>query len=145
MNVDIETAIDIQRPRLEVAAFASDPNNATIWYKNIKSVEWMTEKPLAVRSRFAFVAHFLGRRLAYTYEVREFELGERFVMSTTEGPFPMETIYRWADAPEGGTHMTLVNRGDPSGFSKIAAPLMSVAMRRANKKDLKRLKKILES
>ncbi|HET8795810.1 MAG TPA: SRPBCC family protein [Arthrobacter sp.] len=145
MNVDIETAIDIQRPRLEVAAFASDPNNATIWYKNIKSVEWMTEKPLAVRSRFAFVAHFLGRRLAYTYEVREFELGERFVMSTTEGPFPMETIYRWADAPEGGTHMTLVNRGEPSGFSKVAAPLMSVAMRRANKQDLKRLKKILES
>ncbi|GAB3523838.1 SRPBCC family protein [Arthrobacter monumenti] len=145
MNVDVETAIDIQRSRLEVAAFASDPNNATIWYKNIKTVEWVTEKPLAVGSRFSFVAHFLGRRLAYTYQVREFELGERFVMSTTEGPFPMETIYRWADAPDGGTHMTLINRGEPSGFSKLAAPLMSVAMRRANNKDLKKLKKILEA
>jgi len=134
----------IERPRYEVAAYASDPDNATSWYENIKAVEWSSPKPLAVGSRIAFVAQFLGRRLAYTYEVKELVPDERFVMATAEGPFPMETTYSWEDAGEGATRMTLRNRGEPSGFVRIAAPIMASAIRRANRKDLARLKSILE-
>lgn len=94
-------------------------------------------------SRIAFTARFLGRRLAYTYEVKELVPGERFVMATAEGPFPMETTYEWADAGSGTT-MTLRNRGEPAGFSRLAAPLLAPAMRRANRKDLERLKALLE-
>jgi len=137
------TGIEIARPREEVAAYAADPGNATEWYENIRSVEWRTPPPLAVGSRLEFVARFLGRRLAYTYEVREHVPGERFVMSTAEGPFPMETTYTFEDAPEG-TRMTLRNRGRPSGFAKVGAPLMERAMRRANQADLRRIKAILE-
>jgi uncharacterized membrane protein len=141
--VDVLTEIEIRRPRSEVAAYAANPDNATDWYENIEAVEWKTPKPVGVGSRIAFVARFLGRRLAYTYEVRELVPGERVVMSISEGPFPMETTYTWEDAP-GGTRMALRNRGEPAGFSKIAAPLMASAMRRANRKDLERLKAILE-
>jgi uncharacterized membrane protein len=145
MPVDVLTEIEIRRPRVEVAAYASDPDNATAWYVNIEAVEWRSPRPAVAGSRVAFTATFLGRRLSYTYEVREVVPGERFVLSTAEGPFPMETTYTWEDAPGGGTLMRLRNRGEPAGFSKIAAPLMAAAMRRANAKDLRRLKSILES
>jgi uncharacterized membrane protein len=143
--VDVQTEIEVDRPRGEVAAYASDPDNATAWYENIKSVEWRSPKPLSVGSRIDFVAEFLGRRLAYTYEVKELIPGERFAMSTAEGPFPMETTYTWQETSTGGTKMVLRNRGEPSGFSRLAAPMMASAMRRANRKDLARLKASLES
>jgi uncharacterized protein YndB with AHSA1/START domain len=144
MRVDVVTEIEIRRSRAEVAAYASDPDNATRWYRNIETVEWKTPRPVAVGAKLAFVARFLGRRLAYTYEVREIVPGERFVMSTAEGPFPMQTTYTWEDAPDGGTRMTLRNQGAPTGFSKLAAPFMAMAMRHANGKDLREIKRILE-
>lgn len=135
----------IERPRAEVAAFAGDPTHAPEWYVNIKSVEWETPPPVRVGSRMAFVAHFLGRRLTYTYEVVELEPGLRLVMRTAQGPFPMETSYQWEDAGEARTHMSLRNRGNPSGFSRVLAPFMAMAVRRANQKDLASLKARLEA
>lgn len=144
MPVDVRTEIEIERPRAEVSTYAADPGNATTWYKNIRSVEWKTEGPLRVGARIAFVAKFLGRTLAYTYEVREHVPGERFVMSTADGPFPMETTYEWTETSGGGTRMSLRNQGEPSGFAKVAGTAMATAMRRANQKDLERLKAELE-
>jgi uncharacterized membrane protein len=142
--VDVVTAIEIERPCDEVARFAGDPGNAPRWYVNIDSVEWKTPPPMTVGSRLAFVAHFLGRRLAYTYEVVELAPGERLVMRTAEGPFPMETTYTWTDLG-GRTRMTLRNRGEPSGFGRAMAPFMAAAMRRANRTDLAALKALLET
>lgn len=144
MPVDVRTEIEIARPAAVVAAYAGDPTHAPDWYVNIKSVEWQTQPPVAVGSRVAFVAHFLGRRLAYTYEVVDLVAGERLVMRTSEGPFPMETTYAWEPLGEDRTRMTLRNRGEPSGFSNLVAPLMAQAMRRANQKDLEALKALLE-
>ena len=144
MVVDVETSIEIDAPRKDVAALASDPENAPRWYVNITSVTWETAPPAEVGSRIAFVAHFLGRRIAYTYEVRELVRDERFVMSTAEGPFPMRTTYTWTDTATGGTRMTLRNEGEPSGFGQLAAPVMAAAMRRANRKDLAALKTLVE-
>jgi len=143
MSVDVQVETTIARSPAEVAAYAGDPSNAPEWYVNIKSVDWQTPPPVAVGSRMDFVAQFLGRRISYTYEVVELVPGERLVMRTADGPFPMETTYTW-EPVEGGTRMTLRNRGNPTGFGQLAAPLMERAMRRATTKDLARLKARLE-
>jgi hypothetical protein len=143
MAVDVSSEIVIARPRDVVAGYAADPSNAPSWYVNIKAVEWKTP-PLRIGSQVAFVAHFLGRRLAYTYDIIDFVPCERLVMRTAEGPFLMETTYSWDSTPDGGTRMTLRNRGTPSGFSALVAPFMARAIRRANRKDLATLKTLLE-
>jgi uncharacterized protein YndB with AHSA1/START domain len=142
--VDVVSEIAIRRPRAEVCAYAADPDNATAWYENIVAAEWRSPPPLRIGSRIGFAAAFLGRRMIYTYEVREYVPGERLVMETDEGPFPMQTTYTWRDAGDGETQMTLRNRGEPTGFGRVAAPILAGAMRRANRKDLQRLKAILE-
>jgi membrane protease subunit (stomatin/prohibitin family) len=144
-HVDVSVETVIHRSRSEVATYAANPDNATAWYVNIKGVQWKTPRPLALGSQFEFTAAFLGRRLTYTYEVVEPVPGQRFVMRTAEGPFPMETTNEWFDVTPDSTRMKLRNRGEPAGFSAIAAPMMARAMKRANSKDLKRLKAILES
>ena len=145
MAVDISTEIVIDRPVNEVAAYAADPDNAPHWYVNIKSVEWRTPRAIEVGARIAFIAHFLGRRMAYTYEIVEFVPGARLVMRTAEGPFPMETTYTWEAMGPNTTRMTLRNRGTPAGFSRSYASLVAKAMRKANQKDLASLKRHLEA
>lgn len=145
MAVDVLTETVIALPSAQVAAFAGDPTNAPRWYANIKSVTWQTPPPLTVGSRMDFVARFLGRTLAYTYEVAELEPGRRLVMRTSQNPFPMETTYTFDPVDATHTRMTLRNRGQPSGFAAVAGPAMAAAMRRANTKDLARLKQLLES
>ena len=143
-EVDVGCDIVIDRPPERVASYAADPDKAPEWYVNIKSVEWKTPPPAVVGSQVAFVAHFLGRRLAYTYEIAELIPGEHLVMRTAQGPFPMETSYTWDALDNSSTRMTLRNRGRPTGFSSLMALFMALMMRRANCKVLLRLKQLLE-
>jgi hypothetical protein len=145
VSVDVEVETVIERPPEVVAAFAGDPANAPTWYANIVSVQWQTPPPVRVGSTLDFVARFLGRRLAYTYEVVELDPGRRLVMRTADGPFPMETTYTWEPSGDAATRMTLRNRGRPTGFSRFTAPVLERAMRRATTQDLRRLKGLLEA
>ncbi|OSC41178.1 SRPBCC family protein [Mycobacterium decipiens] len=143
-SVDVAVSLVIGRGRSVVANYCCDPDNATEWYANIKTVRWETPKPLVLGSRFAFTAAFMGRTLRYTYQVVELEPGRRLVMRTAQDPFPMETTYTWDDEPTGNTRMTLRNRGEPAGFFRLLRPVMAMAISRATRGDLRRLRSILE-
>jgi uncharacterized membrane protein len=145
VTVDVLTEITISRPADVVAGYAADPSNAPAWYANIASAQWQTDPPLRTGSKVAFTARFLGRQLTYTYQITEFDPASRLVMRTAEGPFPMETTYTWQPVDQGTTKMTLRNRGEPAGFSRLVTPFMTAAMRRANRKDLSKLRQILEA
>ncbi|RJQ67606.1 ATPase [Pseudonocardiaceae bacterium YIM PH 21723] len=139
MPIDILTEILIRVPRDQVADFAADPSNAPEWSAFISSVKWQTRPPLSVGSRLGFVASLLGRHLEYTYEIVDYQPGERLVMATRN----LETTYAWF--PENGaTRMTLRNRGELPGLARVTAPMLSVALRRTNRKDLVALKALLE-
>ncbi|WP_102272873.1 SRPBCC family protein [Cytobacillus massiliigabonensis] len=142
--VDVITKIIINCPITKVSEYATNPDHAPEWYVNIQSVEWKTPKPLTLGSQIAFKAKFLGRELAYVYEIVEFIPEKKFVMKTVNGPFPMETIYTWQAIDETHTRMTLQNKGNPKGFNKIVSLFMTFMMRRANMKDLIKIKTILE-
>ena len=137
MDTEVLTGIEIDRPRSEVADYVSNPENATAWYQNINKVEWKTPKPLSAGSEIDFEAQFMEQTLAYTYQVTEYTPGESLVMSSTSGPFPMQTSYRFSDTPAGGTKVELRNLAHD--------PDMASAIEIENRKDLARLKSILEN
>ncbi|MEH7442960.1 SRPBCC family protein [Bacillus sp. JJ1122] len=142
--VDVLTEIEIKRPVNVVSEYAMNPDHAPDWYVNIHSAEWKTSRPITIGSQIAFNAKFLGRELAYIYEIMEYDPGKKLVMKTAQGPFPMETTYTFESLGEELTRMTLRNTGSPTGFSKVFSPFMSTMMRKANMKDLKKIKSILE-
>jgi uncharacterized membrane protein len=144
MPVDVMADVVIDRPCEDVAAYASDLNNVGDWYESIESVSWKTPPPVAAGSQLDIVVSVLGRRTTYAYEILDFVPGERLAMRSGDGPVPLETTYTWAPIDDGRTRMAIRNYGEPSGFAKLGAPMMSAGIRRSSQRDLKTLKRILE-
>ena len=143
MSIDISVATTIGRPREEVAEFATDPTNDTAWIGGISEARVVTDGPPGPGSRVARVASFLGKRIEYVNEVDELVPGERLVMHSVAGPFPMRITYEFADAGDGSVARIRVE-GDAGGFYAIATPILRRKVRRSVEADLARLKHLLE-
>ena len=143
--MDVSAEVRIDRPRAQVAAYALDPRHDTEWVANIKEVRLLSDPATGVGSRVARVAKFLGKRVEYVLEVREHEPLARSRMVSVAGPFPMDVAYEFEDAGPGATLARIRLRGDATGFFRLAAPMLAAASRRAIRKDLEKLKRIVES
>ena len=144
-DVDVLTETVIRRPVAEVAAYAGDPTNAPEWYANIDSVEWQTPPPVAVGSRIDFVARFLGRRLAYTYEVAELRARRAAGHAHGAGPVPHGDHLHLGAARRRRHADDAAQPRRARGLLAVVAPFMAAAMRRANRKDLAALRSRLET
>lgn len=144
-TINVINQIVIERPLEDVARYSAHPDSAPEWYRNIESVEWRTSGELDLGTKVDFVKRFLGKRLAYTYEVYDYIPGKHLFMKTDQGLFTMETHYTWVATHSNGTKMTLQNLGKPKGIAIVLQPLFRYMINRQNKKDLRSLKSILES
>jgi uncharacterized membrane protein len=142
--VDVTVEQVIERPREEVARYAMTPENEPLWIGGITQSRMVTDPPVRIGTEVARVAAFLGRRIDYALEVVEHEPGRIIVMDAVRGPFPMRVTYAFDDAPGGGTLVRNRVEGEATGFYGLAAPLMSAAVRRSLRRDLRALKRILE-
>ena len=140
---DVTVERVIGRPRAEVAAYVTDWRNDPTWIGALHEVRLETDGPLAVRSRVARVASFLGKRIEYVNEVAELEPGRRLVMRSVRAPFPMTVTYEFDDAAEDATRVRIRAQGDASGFYRLAGPLLARAVERGIRGDLERLERVL--
>jgi uncharacterized membrane protein len=146
MSIDITAEVAVVRPRAEVAAYMTDPANDPAWIGGVREVRLETPPPLAVGSRVARVASFLGRRVEYVNEVTELDPERVLDMRSVRAPFPMRVTYSFEDADGAGATTVVRNRvrGDPGGFFALFGPLLAPLVRRSVQRDLERLRDVLE-
>jgi hypothetical protein len=142
--VDVSTEIIINLPKEKVTEFASDPSNVPNWCTHIKSVEWNNDAPLRAGVKLVFNEQIMRRPHKQVYEVVEIIPGQKVIMKSQSNNMRMETTVAWQAINENTTCMTLRNRGIPVAFSKPIAPLLKLAIRKASRRNLKQLKRVLE-
>jgi uncharacterized membrane protein len=147
VSIDITAEVAIRRPLGEVAAYMIDPAHDPEWIGGVRSVRTETPPPLAVGSRVARVASFLGRRVEYVNEVTELDPERVLDMRSVKAPFPMRVTYSFAAGATDGAPTTVVRnrvRGAPGGFLALFGPLLGPLVKRSVQKDLERLRDLME-
>jgi hypothetical protein len=142
--VDVIVHADIDRRPDVVAAYAMDSENDPRWIGGISSARRLTPPPTGVGTRVERIASFRGKRIEYVMDVVEHVPRKRIVLKTVKGPFPMEVTYRFEDRSPG-TRVHIRVAGNPGGFYWLAGPLLARGVKRNVGRDLKNLKKLLES
>ena len=142
--IDVTVKVDIARSREAVAAFAMEAENDPKWIGGISSAERLTPPPTGVGTRVERVASFRGKRIEYVMDVIDHVPGKKIVLKTVKGPFPMEVTYAFEDR-DGGTRAYIRVAGDPGGFYRLAGPLIARGVKKNVGRDLKNLKRLLES
>lgn len=136
----VSTILEVPYPLAKVWDFMSNPENATAWYKNIISSEWIEGNDTVRKGAKArFSAQFMGKRMDYVYEFSAVAPPVQLVMKTASGPFPMQTEYKLESTGMQSTRIELINEGEPRGFAFWLMPFMKMMMKAANKKDLLQL------
>lgn len=140
-----EIDIVIDRAAADVFAYLRDLVKNPDWQNGMKSCEWITPPPLGVGSRYLQKAGFLGREINSTFEVIEYEAGERIKAATIESTFPITFARSVTSISATSTRVQAVIEGDSSAVFRLAEPLLAPLVRRSIRKDCARLKVLLEA
>lgn len=145
MALDEIAQIEIARPAGDLAAYMFEPANDPAWIGGISAAEPLDPLPLRIGSRVRRRASFLGRRIDYVMEIVALEPGRRIAMHAVEAPMPMDVTYE-VDQQGDSTSLARVRvQGDAGGLYRLAGPVISAQVGRSIGKDVRELKRILES
>jgi uncharacterized membrane protein len=133
-------SVEVERPADEVFAYLDEVENNPEWLAGMQSARWTTDPPRGVGSRYEQRARFLGKEIRTTFEVVDHQPGRRVTIRSLEGSsFPL-TVTRQVE-PLGARRcrVTETVESDPSGFYRIAGPLLHAMVTRRIKRDYDRL------
>jgi len=145
MTVEVAVSEVIERPLETVAAFVVDPSNLRRWSKQVAAAEWTTDPPVRLGSRVRFRRTGRAGSAVDEYEVCEYDLGHQVALRSIDTTPATTITYTWRAVSDRVTHMTLRTRIDATARPGPVGSIQRVVVRRSTTRDLRALKRIVES
>ena len=142
--VTAKTSVDIDRPADEVFRFVSELPNNPRWQRGMRACRWTSDPPHGVGSTYEQEARFLGKDVRNSFRVTALDPGRRIIFESTGGSFPLAVTRTVAPLGAGRCRFTEAVEGDARGYYRVADPVLQLLVRASIKRDLPRLKALLE-
>ncbi|ANH39811.1 Polyketide cyclase / dehydrase and lipid transport [Nocardioides dokdonensis FR1436] len=141
----VEESIVIDKPRMEVWEFMTDPDNVPVYSSNIVEYEVVSGGKQEAGRICRGAVKVAGRRLELTDEMVECEAGVKVRYVSTDATIPYTLSLRYED--EGsGTRLTWHQESESlKGVFKFADPIVLKLYARDVRSNLEKAKTILES
>jgi uncharacterized protein YndB with AHSA1/START domain len=135
----------IRRPVEDVFRVLSNPENAPKWSPHAIEEKLTSPPPVRVGSTRRAVVKTFGRGTAENHAVcTAFEPNRRIAWQTTSAPFPFQVTVDFVPV-ESGTQIDSIWRWEPSGASRLIAPLLDRIFKRVMEQDVANLARIMEA
>jgi carbon monoxide dehydrogenase subunit G len=141
----IEESVVIDKPRAEVFAFFTDPENVNDYSSNIVDYRVVSGADTEVGRQAKFAAKVAGIKLDYTDELAEYDEGKNYKLASVEGRIPYTIAMSFSD--EGsGTKVTWHQETESLGsVFKFADPIVVKMYSRDVRSNLEKAKTLLEA
>ena len=140
--IKVQSSVVINKSAEEIYAYASNSANSPKWQGGVESVV-DDGPPNTVGSKYTEVRKFMGQEMKTTLEIVEVVPNVKWSAKVVKGPVPY-TVTITYEAANGGTKMTTMVEGEPTGFFKIAEGMVASQLEKSLGENGELLKKILE-
>ena len=140
----IEESVEINCPIEKAFAYTTDARNWSKWNTALPEAEQTSEGPVGIGSTFKGTAHLMGRSMAWTAKVTDYEANKKFGKNIDSGLVLIEQ-YNTYTPTKDGVKFTIVYDMKITGCLRLLSPMIVNSMRKELKKSLINVKQILES
>jgi uncharacterized membrane protein len=141
----VEDTIEIKRPLGDVFKYVSDVGNYPEWMAHVLEVQQGTPGAPQDGDRFIVAIKSVGRRFDTPYERSAYDAGRGYTDQAVGGPVPDQQWHATFEEVPGGTRLTRAVDARLSGLLKLLEPVQKRAAERQLRKDLQKLKNLLEA
>lgn len=136
----------IARPAAEVFAYFSDASNNPKWQEGMISCEWTSDPPIGVGSTYDQRARFMGRDVASSFVVTDYEPGRLIAIETTKSTFPIRVVRTVEPIDENTSRVSAHISGGPENWLiRLVGPMVQSRAQKSVDADYDRLVRLLES